>query len=132
MKEPQWLNREDALAAHEMMLAQHGGLEGVRDEGLLESALAKAKNKFSYGSPSVHEMAASYAAGVILNHPFLDGNKRTGFLLAAAFLELNGFEFFAEEANVVERTLALAAGAINEREYSRWLAGNSRPVRRSK
>src|SRR5438309_8291259 len=114
MKEPLWLNREDALAAHGMMLSQHGGLEGVRDEGLLESALAKPKNRFAYGSPSIPEMAASYAAGIVLNHPFLDGNKRAGFLVGAAFLELNGFEFFADEANVVERTLALAAGAITE------------------
>src|ERR1043165_3728796 len=114
MKEPLWLTRDDALAAHDMMLSQHGGLEGVRDEGLLESALAKPKNKFAYKSPSVAEMAASYAAGIVLNHPFLDGNKRTGFLIAATFLELNGFEFFAEETSVVERTLALAAGAISE------------------
>src|SRR6185436_13608929 len=106
MKEPLWLTRDDAIAAHDMMLAQHGGLEGVRDEGLLDSALSKPQNKFAYGSPSLPEMAASYAAGVIHNHPFFDGNKRTGFFLAAAFLELNGFEFFAEEANVVERTLA--------------------------
>src|SRR5437870_13702581 len=104
MKEPLWLSRQVALATHAMMIAQHGGLEGVRDEGLLESALAKPKNKFAYGLPSVAEMAASYAAGIVLNHPFLDGNKRTGFLIAAAFLELNGFEFFAEETTVVERT----------------------------
>jgi death-on-curing protein len=130
MREPVWLNRDDALAAHEMMLAQHGGLEGVRDEGFLESALAKPQNKFAYGSPSTAEMAASYAAGIILNHPFLDGNKRTGFMIAAAFLELNGFEFFAEETSVVERTLALAAGAISEEDYAHWLAKNSRPTSR--
>jgi death-on-curing protein len=125
MKEPLWLTRDDALAAHEMMLAQHGGLEGVRDEGLLESALAKPQNKLAYGAPSIAEMAASYAAGIILNHPFLHGNKRTGFLVAAAFLELNGREFFAEEADVVERTLALAAHAINEDDYAKWLAEHS-------
>jgi death-on-curing protein len=130
MKEPLWLNRDDALAAHGMMLSQHGGLEEVRDEGLLESALAKPKNKFVYGSPSLADMAASYTAGIILNHPFLDGNKRTGFLVAAAFLELNGLEFFAEETHVVERTLALAAGAITEEDYARWLAKNSRPASR--
>jgi death-on-curing protein len=132
MKEPLWLNREDALAAHEMMLAQHGGLAGVRDEGLLDSALAKPQNKFAYESPTMAEMAASYAAGVILNHPFLDGNKRTGFLLASAFLELNGYEFVAEEPDVVERTLALAAHAIRETDYAEWLAENSRPIRNRK
>jgi death on curing protein len=126
MKEPIWLNRDDVLAAHEMMLAQHGGLAGIRDEGLLDSALAKPQNKFAYGKPPLHEMAASYAAGIILNHPFLDGNKRTGFMIAAAFLELNGKEFVAEEAEVVERTLALAAGAIKEVEYANWLKKRSR------
>jgi death-on-curing protein len=129
MKEPLWLTRDDALAAHEMMLAQHGGLEGVRDEGLLESALAKPQNKYAYGSPSISEMAASYAAGIILNHPFLDGNKRTGFLVAAAFLELNGYEFFADEAEVVERTLALAAHAISEEAYANWLSQKSRLIK---
>jgi len=132
MKEPLWLNRDDAIAAHDMMLAQHGGLEGVRDEGLLESAVSKPKNKFAYGSPFAAEMAASYAAGIIHNHPFIDGNKRTGFFLATAFLELNGFEFFADEGSAVERTLALAANAISEEEYARWLADNSRVQKRRK
>jgi death-on-curing protein len=126
MKEPIWLNREDVLAAHEMMLAQHGGMAGIRDAGLLESALAKPQNKFAYGKPTLQQMAASYAAGIILNHPFLDGNKRTGFVIAAAFLELNGKEFVAEEAEVVERTLALAAGAIKEVAYATWLKKRSR------
>jgi death-on-curing protein len=74
-------------------------------------------------------MAASYAAGIILNHPFLDGNKRTGFLVAAAFLELNGYEFFADEAEVVERTLALAAHAISEEAYANWLSQKSRLIK---
>ena len=126
MKEPVWLGRDDALAAHEMMLAQQGGLAGIRDEGLLESPLAKTQNKFAYAKPSLPEMAASYAAGIILNHPFLDGNKRTGFMVAAAFLEVNGLELFAVEAEVVERTLALAAGAIKEGDYARWLKERSR------
>jgi death on curing protein len=130
MKEPLWLDLEKALVAHDIMLAQHGGLAGVRDEGLLESALAKPQNRFAYESPSIPEMAASYAAGIILNHPFLDGNKRTGFFLAAAFLELNGYDFLADEAVVVERTLALAAGAIGENDYANWLKKNSRKVKR--
>lgn len=128
MKEPVWLTREDALAAHEMMLSQHGGLAGVRDEGLLESDLSKHQNRFAYGTPTMVELAASYAAGIILNHPFLDGNKRTGFLLAVGFLEVNGYEFFADEPTVVERTLALAAHAIAEKDYAVWLAKNSRTV----
>ena len=125
MKEPIWLNREDCLAIHEMMLAQHGGLAGVRDEGLLEFALAKPQKLFVCNSPTLPEMAASYAAGIILNHPFRDGNKRTGFMLAATFLELNGMEFTATEESVVEMTLALAAGKLKQAGYAKWLSENS-------
>jgi death-on-curing protein len=132
MKEPFWLTRDIAIATHEMMLAQYGGLAGVRDEGLLESALTKPQNKFAYGSPTIPELGASYAAGIIHNHRLLDGNKRTGFMLAATFLEKNGLEFVADEAMVVERTLALAANAISEHEYARWLADNSRKFKSGK
>jgi death on curing protein len=125
MKEPVWLNRTDGLAIHDMMLAQHGGLAGVRDEGLLESALAKPQNLSAYGSPSLPDLAASYAAGIIDNHPFLDGNKRTGFLVAATFLELNGLVFGASEESVVQKTLMLAAGELQEAGYAAWLKTNS-------
>jgi len=125
VKEPIWLNREDALAIHEMMLAQHGGLAGVRDEGLLESALSKPQHLFAYGSPALAEMAASYAAGIILNHPFLDGNKRTGFMLAATFLEINGTELTATEESVVQMTLALADRKLKQAAYAEWLSNNS-------
>jgi death-on-curing protein len=128
VKEPIWLNREDSLAVHEMMLAHHGGLAGVRDEGLLESALSKPQNLFGYSSPTLPEMAASYAAGIILNHPFLDGNKRTGFMLAATFLELNGMEFTATEESVVKKTLALAGGKLKQSAYAKWLTENSHKV----
>lgn len=104
-----------------MMLAQHGGLAGVRDGGLLESALAKPRHLFAYGSTSLADMAASYAAGIILNHPFLDGNKRTGFMLAATFLELNGIELTATEESVIEMTLALASGKLKQAAYAEWL-----------
>jgi death on curing protein len=129
MREPVWLDRTDCLAIHEMMLAQHGGLAGVRDEGLLESAVAKPQNLFAYSSPTVLEMAASYAAGIILNHPFLDGNKRTGFMVAATFLELNGFILTAPEESVVEKTLELAAGKLKESGYASWLKENCRKSR---
>ena len=125
MKEPIWLNRQDCLAIHEMMLAQHGGLAGVRDEGLLESALSKPQNLFAYSRPTLGEMAASYAAGIILNHPFIDGNKRTGFMLAATFLEIKGIEFTATEESVIEMTLALAAGKLKNAAYAKWLTDNS-------
>ena len=129
MKEPIWLELEDCIAIHEMMLSQHGGLNGVRDYGLLESAVAKPRNRFAYEAAKVEDLAASYAAGVVLNHPFLDGNKRTGFLLAATFLELNGRVLTASEESVVEYTLALAARSIGERGYALWLKANSKPVR---
>lgn len=129
MKEPAWITREECLAIHEIMLAQHGGLAGVRDEGLLESALSKPKNLFAYAKPTHAEMAASYAAGIILNHPFLDGNKRTGFIVAAVFLEVNGYDLVATEESVVENTLALAAGKLKEKDYAAWLKSNSRKSR---
>ena len=124
MKEPVWLNRDDCLGIHEMMLSQHGGAAGLRDNGLLQSALAKPQNRFAYGSRSIPEMAASYAVGV-LNHPFIDGNKRTGFMLAATFLELNDWTFRATEESVVKATLSLAAGTMTEAEYAEWLENNS-------
>jgi death-on-curing protein len=126
VNEPIWLNREECLAIHEMMLAQHGGLAGLRDEGLLESALFKPRHLFAYRSPTLAELAGSYAAGIILNHPFVDGNKRTGFMLAATFLELNAMEFTATEESVVEMTLALASGKLRQAAYAEWLRKNSR------
>ncbi|MDA1274478.1 MAG: type II toxin-antitoxin system death-on-curing family toxin [Verrucomicrobia bacterium] len=126
MKQPYWLTREECLALHDMMLSHYGGIAGVRDENLLESALARAQQLFAYGKPSMAEMAAAYAAGIVKNHPFLDGNKRTGFMLAAGFLERNGFEFHATEAEAVTRTLALAAGEMSEADYAKWLKANSK------
>jgi death-on-curing protein len=94
--------------------------DGVRDEGMLASALAQPQQRFAYGSASLPELAASYAAGIVLNHLFLDGNKRTGFMLAATFLEVNGKALTATEEAVVERTVALASGSI-EAAYAEWL-----------
>ena len=126
MKEPYWLTREECLALHEMMLSQHGGSEGLRDENMLESALAKPRQLFAYGEPTMSDLAASYVFGVVKNHPFIDGNKRTGFMLGAGFLERNGYEFHASEAEAVVRTLALAAGELSEAEFTAWLKANSR------
>lgn len=130
MNEPIWLNRDDALGIHEMMLSQHGGSAGLRDNGLLLSALAKPQNRFADGSTSLPEMAGSYAAGVVLNHPFVDGNKRTGFMLAATFLEINGWEVTATESSVVQSTVALASGKMSETQYVGWLTECCRPVNR--
>ena len=92
---------------------------------MVESALFKPQHLFAYSSPTLPEMAASYAAGIIINHPFLDGNKRAGFMLAATFLELNGREFKATEESVIEMTLALASGKLKETGYTGWLCKNS-------
>ena len=126
MKEPYWFTREECLALHDLILSQYGGIVGVRDENLLESALARPRQRFAYGRPHPAEVAAAYAAGIIKNHPFLDGNKRTGFMLAGGFLERNGLFFFATEADAVIRTLALAAGEMTESAYAEWLGENSR------
>jgi death-on-curing protein len=126
MKKPYWLTREECLALHEMMLSQYGGSEGLRDENMLESALAKPRQLFAYGKPTLSDLAASYVFGVVKNHPFIDGNKRTGFMLGAGFLELNGYRFQASEAEAAVRTLALAAGEMSEKEFAAWLKANSR------
>ena len=124
--EPRWISRDICLAVHDMLLSQYGGCAGLRDPGLLNSALARPLQMKAYGSPSLPELAAAYAAGIIRNHPFLDGNKRTGFMLGSGFLELNGMEFFASEAETVIKTLALAAGELSEVAYAEWLSRNSR------
>lgn len=126
MKEPYWLTREECLTLHDMMLSHYGGIAGVRDEHLLESALARPQQLFAYGRPNMAEMAAAYTAGIVKNHPFLDGNKRTGFMLGAGFLERNGFGFRASEVDAALRTLALAAGEMSEADNAAWLKANSK------
>ena len=126
MKEPHWLTRSECLLLHDMMLDQYGGCYGIRDAGLLESALARPQQLHHYGKPTMPEMAAAYTAGIVKNHPFLDGNKRTGFMMGAGFLERNGYEFLASETEVVIRTLALAAGEMTEAAYADWLKVNSK------
>jgi len=126
VKEPTWVLREVVLILHEQSLAQFGGAAGGRDEGLLDSALSKPLNLFAYGKPSLFDLAASYAFGLVNNHPFIDGNKRAGFVVAVLFLELNGYKFQAPEVDAALRTLALAAGEMKEAAYSEWLKANSK------
>lgn len=118
--------REECLALHDLMLSQYGGIAGVRDENMLESVLARPRQRFHSGEPQLTGLAVAYVAGIVKNHPFLDGNRRTGFMLGAGFLERNGFEFRATGAEVVVRTLALAAGEMAEAAYAEWLGANSR------
>ena len=109
------------------MLERFGGLEGIREEALLDSALHRPQHLFRYGSPSLFEMAAAYAVGIVKNHPFIDGNKRAGFMAAYIFLGANGEFLDAPEVEAVDRTLALAAGAIGEAEYAVWLEASCKP-----
>ncbi len=127
MTPPVWVAREAVLAVHEQLLAEFGGDSGVRDRGLLDSALSRPENKFAYEKPTLFELAAAYAFGIVKNHPFADGNKRTGFTAAIMFLERNSMRFNAGEADAVIRTLALAAADMTETGYARWLAENSPP-----
>jgi death-on-curing protein len=126
MREPVWVLREVVFMLHEQSLAQFGGSAGIRDEGLLDSALGRPQNLLAYGKPTLFDLAASYAFGLVKNHPFIDGNKRTGLIVAVTFLELNGLRFGAGEVDAAVSTLALAAGAMSEEAYSKWLKGNSK------
>lgn len=123
--EPIWIEARDALALHERLLALHGGAEGLRDEGLLNSALARARQAYTYaGHADIIDMASACTSGIVKNHPFLDGNKRTGFVVGILFLELNGYLFTASEAAATEAVLALAAGMLDEAAYTSFLRQN--------
>lgn len=122
------ISREIALAAHARSLADHGGAAGVRDEGLLMSALARPLNLAAYGDPTLFELAAALAFGLAKNHPFVDGNKRTAFLCAYIFLGMNGEELDADEAEAAAITIDLAGGAVGEAEFALWLTAKCRPV----
>src|SRR5262245_2993245 len=113
-----WIRLAEALAIHAELIAEHGGPEGVRDEGLLESAIARAENLAAYGKPDLCDLAAAYAYGLARNHPFADGNKRTAFVVSATFLILNGRDLTATEVSVVETILKLAAGELTEAELA--------------
>jgi death-on-curing protein len=129
MKEPVWVLREVVQALHERLLSEFGGAAGIRDDGMLESALNRLANQFAYGSPSLFELAAAYAFGLVRNRPFLDGNKRTGFATAILFLELNGYRFTASEVDATIQTLALAAHDLDEAGFAAWLGANSELIR---
>lgn len=129
MKEPKWLSKELVIAMHRELLRQYGGLYGIRDEKLLESALAKPQQKFAYEeAPSLFDLAASLGYGIAKNHPFTDGNKRIAFAAMGVFLEINGFEVTATEVDAVITILALADGSLSEEELVGWLQKNSAAV----
>ena len=125
MKEPLWIDERDALALHDRLLALHGGASGLRDRHLLNSALARPQQYIAYAnSPDIIGMAAAYTAGIVKNHPFIDGNKRTGFILGILFLELNGYRFNASEEASAQAVLELAAGTIDEKGCGSFLRAN--------
>lgn len=126
--EPNWLGVESVLVMHEEQIAEHGGGAGVRDLGLLDSALARPRNAWTYGQEDLVALGALYAAGIMRNHPFVDGNKRTGFLAVYAFLYVNGVEIVADEAEVVVQCLSLAADEIDDAEFAAWLRENVQAV----
>ena len=113
MKEPKWLPREAVLAMHARQLAEHGGSEGLRDEGMLESALQRAQNKYAYDEPDMFDLAAAYAFGVARNHPFIDGNKRTALVASRTLLLINGYQITA--TNDENGLAAAVAAALGER-----------------
>ena len=116
-----WIDPTVVLAIHEEQLAEHGGSPGVRDVGLLESALARPMNLAAYGEPDVAELAASYGFGIARNHPFVDGNKRTAFVSVELFLRLNGYRLSADDSACVLTMLAVAAGEMDEANFTDWL-----------
>lgn len=128
MNEPwRWVAAEVLLAVHEEQLAEHGGAAGVRDLGLLESALARPQNQAAYGNPDAADLAASYGVGLAKNHPFIDGNKRTAFVAVELFLALNGHDLVADDADCVLTMLSVAAGSLDEPGFAAWLRTHSRP-----
>jgi len=127
MNEPFWLSREVVLAIQDELLARFGGLPGLRDNGLLDSALNRPLQLLHYGTPNTFDLAAAYAHGIVESHPFLDGNKRAGFMAAYTFLGINGYQLVAPEEEAVLQTLALAAGEFDADGYAAWLAHSCAP-----
>lgn len=127
MREPVWIDERDALALHDRLLALHGGAAGLRDGNLLKSALARPRQVYTYAdAPGMIDMATAYTAGIVRNHPFLDGNKRTGFVVGILFLELNGYNFTASEEDAAQAVLKLSAGALDEPGYADFLRENTK------
>jgi death-on-curing protein len=122
--EPVWLDATDALAIHDRQLAEHGGGTGVRDPGMLESTLGRPINRWAYGEDDRCALAAAYAFGVARNHPFIDGNKRTAWVVARLFLALNGVAIAFSPEDAIDTVLALAAGELSEEELADWFRGH--------
>jgi len=125
---PVWLGQAVVLAMHGRLLAEHGGAQGLRDSSLLNSALARPRQLLAYGEPDICELAAAYASGIIRNHPFVDGNKRTAFVAAYVFLAVNGLRLVATEVDAAQVVTLLAADEIDETAFSAWLRKNCESI----
>jgi death-on-curing protein len=124
-----WVDAGVALAIHDEQLAEHGGAAGVRDAGSFESAMARPVNLAAYGTPDASQLAAAYAFGLARNHPFVDGNKRTAYVVAEIFLVLNGFKLVSSDTDSILTTLALAAGDLSEDALADWFRRNTQDQR---
>ena len=122
-----WIDKRLLLILHDESLAEHGGASGLRDEGLLDSALARPLNLLAYGNPDAADLAASYGFGLAKNHAFVDGNKRAAFLSVGLFLALNGFRLNAAQADATLTVMSVASGDIDEPTFARWIRANSVP-----
>lgn len=126
MTEPNWVSKEEVLALHSMLIARFGGADGVRDESALQTSLNRPLQHFSYNEPppSIIELATVYCSGIVKSHPFLDGNKRSGFVAAALFLESNGYQLTATEEEAALQIIALADRRLSDDELTAWLEAN--------
>ena len=119
-QEPRFIGADVARAVHDRQLAEHGGLSGVKDAGLLDSAMSRPLNKFGYGETDLCALAAAYAFGIARNHPFADGNKRTAWVMARLFLQLNGVAIAFDKTDAIRTMLALASGTLEEDALAAW------------
>ncbi len=122
---PIWIEEAVVIAIHRRQLAEHGGSDGIRDKGLLESALFRPKYQFNYGNPTIFSLAAAYGYGIAKNHPFIDGNKRTSYVVMRTFLQLNGYDIQASAIEKYETWIGLANNQINEAELANWIEEKS-------
>ena len=125
---PRWVPKSAVIAIHEMLIAEHGGVSGLRSDSALESSLARPRNSVAYGSPDLCDLAASYAASLTRNHPFHDGNKRTALTVAGVFLELNGLRLEVSEPDAVTAVIALTSRTLDEAAFASWLRLNAIPI----
>ena len=130
MKEPTWLDRRGVILLHSESLAEHGGSSGIRDAGLLDSALARPINKWNYNSEvDLAGLAAAYGFGLARNHPFVDGNKRIAFIATALFLRLNGYRLSADPLDEIQTMMNLAAGELSEEEFAVWIRNHTQSTK---